>query len=61
MMRLHRSSPASSRAVEIPVDRIEGKWKASQNQAAPNRVGVLAGPTGLGPASPMVAIVDQSH
>jgi len=29
--------------VELPIDRIEGKWKASQNQPEPNRLGVVEG------------------
>jgi transcriptional regulator len=29
--------------VEIPLRRLEGKWKVSQNRAAPDRVGVVAG------------------
>jgi transcriptional regulator len=33
--------------VEIVVDRLEGKWKLSQNQPEVNRAGVVAGLTGL--------------
>ncbi|GGE81928.1 FMN-binding negative transcriptional regulator [Sphingomonas prati] len=29
--------------LEIPIERIEGKWKASQNQPEPNRIGVERG------------------
>ncbi|MES3110455.1 FMN-binding negative transcriptional regulator [Sphingomonas aurantiaca] len=29
--------------VEIPIERIEGKWKVSQNQPIPNRIGVERG------------------
>ncbi|GLV23993.1 FMN-binding negative transcriptional regulator [Sphingobium sp. Cam5-1] len=29
--------------LEVPVDRVEGKWKASQNQPLPNRLGVEQG------------------
>lgn len=29
--------------IEIPIDRIEGKWKLSQNRPAADRTGVLAG------------------
>jgi transcriptional regulator len=29
--------------VEIPIDRIEGKWKVSQNRPAADRAGVVAG------------------
>lgn len=41
--------------VEIAVERIAGKWKASQNQPAANRDGVIAGLRDLDPASPMAA------
>jgi transcriptional regulator len=41
--------------VEITVDRIEGKWKASQNQPAANHEGVVAGLRALDPASAMAA------
>lgn len=44
--------------VEIPISRIEGKWKASQNRPEADRVGVI---TGLreegGPDDPMAAMV----
>jgi len=36
--------------IEIAITRIEGKWKASQNQPAPNRAGVIAGLHDLGGA-----------
>jgi transcriptional regulator len=29
--------------IEIPIDRIEGKWKASQNRSEPDRHGVVEG------------------
>jgi transcriptional regulator len=29
--------------VEIPIERIEGKWKVSQNRTEPDRLGVVAG------------------
>jgi transcriptional regulator len=29
--------------IEIPIDRIEGKWKLSQNRPEADRAGVLAG------------------
>jgi transcriptional regulator len=45
--------------LEIPIDRIEGKWKASQNQSASNRAGVVGGMRALDPASPMAAIVES--
>jgi transcriptional regulator len=41
--------------VEIAVERIEGKWKASQNQPAANHEGVVAGLREQDPASPMAA------
>ena len=36
--------------VEIPVTRIAGKWKASQNRPAADRAGVIAGLTAAGHA-----------
>jgi transcriptional regulator len=47
--------------VEIPIDRIEGKWKASQNQPAVNRAGVVSGLRDLDPMCPMAAIVEQAR
>ena len=42
--------------VEIVVDRLEGKWKLSQNQPEVNRAGVVAGLTGLAdPAAGVMA------
>ncbi len=29
--------------IEIPIERIEGKWKLSQNRAEADRAGVVAG------------------
>ena len=29
--------------IEIPIDRLEGKWKVSQNRTEPDRLGVVAG------------------
>ena len=29
--------------IEIPIERIEGKWKLSQNRTAADRAGVIAG------------------
>jgi transcriptional regulator len=29
--------------IEIPIRRIEGKWKASQNQPLPDKMGIVAG------------------
>jgi transcriptional regulator len=34
--------------IEIPVKRLVGKWKTSQNQPAANRAGVVAGLTEIG-------------
>jgi transcriptional regulator len=34
--------------VEIPIDRIEGKWKVSQNRPEADRAGVVAGLRGGG-------------
>ena len=45
--------------VEIAVERIEGKWKASQNQPAANREGVVAGLRAQDPASPMAAAMER--
>jgi transcriptional regulator len=47
--------------VEIPIARIEGKWKMSQNRPAPDRAGVIAGfreSGGVGEA--IAAIVEES-
>jgi transcriptional regulator len=42
--------------VEITVDRMEGKWKVSQNRSAEDQQGVIAGLEGLGsPASQAMA------
>ena len=41
--------------VEIAVERIEGKWKTSQNQPAANRDGVIAWLRDLDPGSAMAA------
>lgn len=45
--------------VEIAVDRIEGKWKASQNQPAANREGVVAGLREQDSASLMAAAMER--
>jgi transcriptional regulator len=46
--------------IEIPIARLEGKWKASQNRPAEDRAGVVAGLRAAGdPASvAMAAVVD---
>jgi len=43
--------------VELPIDRIEGKWKASQNQPEGNRQGVVEGLRAEG--STMAAVVER--
>jgi transcriptional regulator len=44
--------------VEIPISRIEGKWKVSQNRPEPDRAGVLAGLRAQGaPSAEMAALV----
>ena len=40
--------------IEIPLTRIEGKWKVSQNRSAPDKSTIAAG---LGAAHPMAALV----
>jgi transcriptional regulator len=46
--------------VEIPIDRIEGKWKVSQNRPEADRVGVLAGFRAQGETGePMAALVAE--
>jgi transcriptional regulator len=44
--------------IEIPVERLEGKWKASQNQSPENRTGVAAGLRELDLASSMATLVE---
>jgi transcriptional regulator len=41
--------------VEIPISRIEGKWKVSQNRSDADRAGVIAGFRGLGEQSRAMA------
>jgi transcriptional regulator len=45
--------------IELPIDRIEGKWKASQNQPEQNRKGVVEGLRRDDAASAMAALVDK--
>ena len=45
--------------IELPIDRIEGKWKASQNQPEQNRKGVALGLRGDDAASAMAALVEK--
>lgn len=44
--------------IEIPIDRIEGKWKASQNRPEADRMGVVEGLCSDG-ATEMAAIVAE--
>lgn len=45
--------------VEIAIERIEGKWKTSQNQPAVNHEGVVAGLRGQDPDSAMAAAMER--
>lgn len=46
--------------VEIPIDRIEGKWKVSQNRPEADRAGILAGLREQGePSESMAALVAE--
>jgi transcriptional regulator len=46
--------------VEIPIDRIEGKWKVSQNRPEADRAGVVAGLRGSGEqAETMAALIAE--
>ncbi len=45
--------------VEIAIERIEGKWKASQNQPAANREGIVAALRAQDPASLMAAAMER--
>ena len=49
--------------IEIPIRRIEGKWKVSQNRPAPDREGTIAGLHGTGDpeALHMADLVSQAH
>lgn len=49
--------------LEIPIDRIEGKWKVSQNRPAADRNGVIAGFREQGPNSAAMAdlVAGRSH
>jgi predicted FMN-binding regulatory protein PaiB len=44
----HGDSGLVANRVEIPIERLEGKWKASQNQPEGNRVGVAEGLAAVG-------------
>jgi transcriptional regulator len=41
--------------LEIPVARIEGKWKVSQNRPAADQAGIIAGLRGTGPDADVMA------
>ncbi|MBV2148213.1 FMN-binding negative transcriptional regulator [Sphingobium sp. AS12] len=43
--------------IEIAIDRIEGKWKASQNHPASNKAGVIDGLMAQNSLSPMALIM----
>lgn len=43
--------------IEIAIERIEGKWKASQNHPAANKAGVADGLMAQNPLSPMALIM----
>lgn len=47
--------------IEIPVERLDGKWKVSQNRPTADRLGVVAGLLGTGtePATQMAALVRE--
>jgi transcriptional regulator len=45
--------------VEIPISRIEGKWKVSQNRPENDRIGVVNGLTGDGDAGGMAGLVAE--
>ncbi|HTO80917.1 MAG TPA: FMN-binding negative transcriptional regulator [Methylomirabilota bacterium] len=42
---------------ELPIVRLEGKWKMSQNRPAEDRAGTIAGLTGEGPEAAAVAAI----
>ena len=46
--------------IEIPIDRIEGKWKASQNRSEPDRRGVAEGLRAQGAAA-MADLVEAAR
>lgn len=48
--------------IEIPITRIEGKWKVSQNRPAADRSGVAAALRGIGEPGPaaMARLVDEA-
>jgi transcriptional regulator len=46
--------------VEMPIHAIYGTWKASQNQPAVNRAGVIEGLRAEDANSPMARIVEEA-
>ena len=44
--------------IEIPIDRIEGKWKVSQNRPTADRAGVATG-LRAGSSADMAALVEE--
>jgi transcriptional regulator len=46
--------------IEIPIARIEGKWKASQNRPAVDRAGVVEGLRADGHETMASAVADRS-
>lgn len=47
--------------VEIPISRIEGKWKMSQNRTEPDRAGVIAGFRTAGEAGLADLVADRGR
>ena len=47
--------------VELPIARLEGKWKLSQNRSAADRAGVIAGLRALGArGAPLADLIEQA-
>src|SRR5262249_8993419 len=44
--------------IELPIRRLEGKWKVSQNQAAPDRLGIAAGLRAESRSDALAALVE---
>lgn len=47
--------------IEIPIDRIEGKWKVSQNRTESDRMGVVAGLRARGSSQENMAALVAGH
>lgn len=45
--------------IEIAIERIEGKWKASQNHTSANQAGVVDGLIGQNSLSPMALVMSS--